>query len=241
MMGTVDMPVPDAPRATLGPVKVLLDDTRLPEPAHLASLVATAHHAGRPIAVHCVTRVQAAVALAALEDAGSAPGDRMEHGAVLGADQLLQIRRLGLTVVTQPAFVSARGDEDLREVDAVDLDDLWRLGSLLAAGLQVAIGTDSPYGPSDPWEAVKAAATRRAAGGRVLGAGERVLPMTALQLLFGRADDPARPRTVSPGQPADLCLLDAPLQEVLAQLIDGDLPSVRATLVAGEPVYHAHG
>ena len=37
----------------LGPVKVLLDDDRLPSLADLVELVRSAHAEGRPAAVHC--------------------------------------------------------------------------------------------------------------------------------------------------------------------------------------------
>lgn len=198
---------PDHPLVTLGPVKVLLDDTNLPRLDQLVALVTAAHRRGRPVAVHCVTRVQGALATAAVEEAGARAGDRLEHGAVLGRDLLARLARLGITVVTQPGMLAARGDRYLAEVDAEDLHDLWRLRSLVASGVPVAAGSDAPYGPADPWATVIGAIRRQSPLGRTVGPGEIVSGPVALGLLTGRADHPARQRRIRPGEPADLCIV----------------------------------
>jgi len=221
----------DLTGATLGPVKFLLDDDRLPPLADFAAQIVDSHRTGRPVAVHCVTRVQASLALAALEEAGPLAGDRMEHGAVIGSELFPAIRRLGLTVVTQPAFVHSRGDRYLEDVHEDDQPDLWRLGSLLEAGAATAAGTDAPFGPADPWLAVRAARDRLTASGRVLGRDEAVSCGAALRLFAGAAESPEVPRTVRPGQPADLCLLAEPLAAT------NGIPVVVATIVAGRVVH----
>jgi predicted amidohydrolase YtcJ len=218
---------------SLGPVKFLLDDDRLPTLADLADGFEQAHRSRRPVAVHCVTRAQVALAVAAWEEAGPAPGDRIEHGALISPDLFSTLRGLGLTVVTQPAFVYSRGDRYLEEVEPGDHADLWRLGSLLQAGVGVAAGTDSPFGPSDPWLTVRAAVERRTASGRLLGPDEQVPVTTAVGLFLGSATSPTRPREIAPGQPADLCLLAEPMGATR-------LPApVAATIIAGRVVYRA--
>ncbi|TCJ34016.1 amidohydrolase family protein [Parafrankia sp. BMG5.11] len=216
-----------------GPVKIMLDDTNLPPPDALAERVRWAHRAGASVAVHCVTRVQLVVALAAIGDAGPPPpgtADRIEHGAVVPPELAALVGAAGLTVVTQPNFVAERGDAYLAEVDPDDLDWLYPCRSLLAAGIAVAAGTDAPFGHPDPWRAIRAARERRTASGRVLGGGERVDGRTALDLFLGRPGDPARPRRLHPGLPADLCLLRTPLDDALA---DPDAAHVAATIIDG--------
>jgi predicted amidohydrolase YtcJ len=93
-----------------GPVKVVISDHDLPSIGELAAAFTAAHRAGRPVAVHCVTRVAAVLALAAWAEVGARAGDRIEHGSVLPVELLATIADLGLTVVTQPGFVHARGD-----------------------------------------------------------------------------------------------------------------------------------
>lgn len=219
----------------VGPVKVLLDDHALPDFDDLTGRIAAARAQGRTVAVHCVTAAELALTLAALGAAGARPGDRIEHGGVIGPEAVGQIRALGLTVVTQPAFVTERGDRYLREVEACDQPDLYRCASLISAGVPVAGSSDAPYASPDPWAGIAAAVSRRTAGGAALGADEAVTPAQALGLYL---DDPTAPgrraRRVALGEPADLCLLRAPLREALAA------PSaelVAATVVGGGVVW----
>jgi predicted amidohydrolase YtcJ len=224
---------PDVVSSTLprGPVKVLLHDHRLPALDKVVSWIAGAHRAGRPVAVHCVTREALVLTVAALEAAGSHGGDRIEHGAVVPGELVPTLRRLGLTVVTQPGFVAERGDDYLADVDAADRPDLWRCASLVAGGVGVAGSTDAPFGHPDPWRAMAAAVERCTAAGRVLGADERLAVRRALDLFLGPLDRPAAgPRRVEPGVPADLCLLAQPTDDLLA---DPAAAHVVATVLQG--------
>ena len=221
---------------TRGPVKLLLDDTTLPTLDQLTARIRAAHDADRSIAIHCVTRVQGVLSVSALTEAGSRPGDRIEHGSVLAADLLPSLRQLGITVVTQPGFVLTRGDEYLAEVDPGDLGDLWRLASLMAAGVAVAASTDAPFGSPEPWAAIRAAATRRTATGRPLGPAEAVTARQALDLFLGWADRPGQPRRVEVGAVADLCVLAEPLD---ASLTGNQDPVVLATIVDGAVIHRA--
>ena len=167
--------------------------------------------------MHCVTRAALVLALAAWEEAGAVPGDRIEHGAVVPVDLVGRVRELGLTVVTQPGFVAERGDEYLADVDADDRPHLWRCGSLLAAGVPVGAGTDAPFGSPDPWVAVAAAIDRHTATGRVLGVGERVRGPVALGLFLAPLSAPGgAPRRIAVGAAADLCVLGVALADALA-------------------------
>jgi predicted amidohydrolase YtcJ len=160
-----------------------------------------------PAALHCVTRAQLVVALAALRSAGGHPRDRIEHAAVVPDDMVADLAELGVTVVTQPNFVAERGEHYLRDVPTGDHSQLWRVGSLLRAGIPLAAGTDAPFGGMDPWAAMRAAVRRSTAGGEVLGPDERISAREALRLFLGHSDRPSVPRTVEVGQPGDLIVL----------------------------------
>lgn len=217
-----------------GPVKVVVAEYRLPSLDELVAAVALAHAAGRPAAVHCVTRSALALTLAAFEDTGAIPGDRIEHGSVVPPDLAAVVAGLRLTVVTNPVFVADRGDDYLRDVERDDRAHLYPCASLLAIGIETAAGTDAPYGDADPWRSVAAAIDRRTRSGVVLGPDERVAPSTALALFLGHPDRPGGPvRRVVAGAAADLCLLDGPLRVVLAE---PDAERVRRTWVGGEPL-----
>ncbi len=219
----------------VGPVKILLDDHALPDFEDMLVRIGRARDWGRPVAVHCVTAGELALTLAAFETAGARPGDRIEHGGVIPASAIGQILALGLTVVTQPAFIRERGDRYAAEVVPRDFDDLYRCASLLAAGTPLAASSDAPYASPDPWLGMAAAIDRRSASGRVLGQGERVSAATALALYLGEPSAPGGPpRRVAVGAVADLCLLKVPLSEALA---DPKADHVAATLVGGELTY----
>jgi predicted amidohydrolase YtcJ len=233
--GALETP-PDAAFA-VGPVKVLLDDHALIDLDDFVSRIQQARAWGRPVAVHCVTAGELALTLAAFHAAGAGPGDRIEHGGVIPGAAIAEIRALSLTVVTQAAFVRERGDRYLAEVDPADQPDLYRCASLIAAGVPVALSSDAPYASPDPWAGIAAAADRQTARGQALGPDERIDAGTALAMYLGAPDAPAGPpRRVRVGARADLCLLRLPLIEAVRQP-SADL--VRATLIAGQPVYDA--
>jgi len=213
------------------PVKILLDERALPDPESLSEAFRSAHEAGRSVAIHCVGRVEAVLALAMLRQAGSMPGDRIEHCAVAPPEVVEMLVATGVTVVTQPNFVRERGDQYLQEVGARDLPWLYRCAGLDAAGIPVGGGTDAPFGVPNPWLAMQAAVDRRTEAGSVLGEQEGVTPERALALFTTSPEAPGGlPRRVVPGSPADLCLLSLPWQRARDRL---DAADVAATIIGG--------
>ena len=236
VMGGLDPDGPGVPDGLeVGPCKLMVADGRRPDVDGLAERITAAHRSGRPVALHCVSLVAAAVALAAWDAAGARPGDRMEHGAVLPPDVVGRLAELAITVVTQPAFLVDRGDEYLDEVEPEDLAHLYRCAGLARAGVRVGAGTDAPFGPEDPWVAVAAAVRRTTRSGRAVGPDERLAPRRALDLFLSDPADPGGPpRTVSVGAAADLCLLGDDLDRTLD---DPVARRVVATVVGGRVIH----
>jgi predicted amidohydrolase YtcJ len=229
-LADASMPAPLA----RGPVKLVAADHALPSLDELVRGMRAAHEAGRSVAVHCVTRAALALAVAAWDEAGARPGDRVEHGSVVPPDLRAIVASRGLAVVTQPGFVHERGDRYLLEVDADDLAHLYPCRSLIEAGIPVGGSTDAPFGHPDPWRHIAAAIVRHTAGGTPIGMREAVSPERALALFLTRPDAPGgTPRRITIGEPADLCLLDAPLSHVLE---DPTSDHVAATVIAGHVV-----
>jgi predicted amidohydrolase YtcJ len=216
----------------VGPVKVLLDDHALPDFNDFLARIAQARRWRRAVAVHCVTAGELALTLAAFGGAGAQAGDRIEHGGVIPAEAIAQIRALGLTVVTQPAFVRERGDRYLAEVDPAEQPDLWRCATLRAAGVPVAGSSDAPYASPDPWAAIATAIDRRTSSGQLLGAAERMSAAESLVLYLGVPSGPAK--RVKTGLAADLCLLNVPMRDALAS---PSAKRVRATFIGGRMVH----
>jgi predicted amidohydrolase YtcJ len=215
----------------LGPRKIVIEDHALPTYDALREEVADARVLGRAVAVHCVTREALALTLAVLDEVGAVPGDRIEHGALVSPDATASISRLGVTVVTQPGFILARGDRYLREISEADLPDLYRYASLQDAGVTVVPSSDAPYGPLDPWEIMRSARDRRGASRAPVNAKEWV---SASMVLTGYLRHPhslhSPPRKVRAGAPADLVLLRLPLAEALD---DPRAEVVRRTWIRG--------
>jgi predicted amidohydrolase YtcJ len=116
-----------------------------------------------------------------------------------------------------------------RDVPPGDRPDLYRCATLLRAGVPVALSSDAPYGPPDPWAVIAAATSRRTVSGQVAGPGEAITFSQALSAYLAAPVDPGGPpRRVRPGTSADLIILHAPLAQV-----PGLPQPVRAVLVGG--------
>lgn len=206
---------------TLGPLKLLIDERDPPSLDALAERITTARAAGRNVAAHCVTDGELLFYLAALDASGGVrPGDRIEHGGIVPAAIIPIIASLGLSVITNPAFLHDRGDRYAQEID--DVSDLYRIASLLSAGVAVRAGSDAPYASVDPWLGMRSARNRMTAAGKRLAASERISARTALNLYCAG--------TIEKNEPADLILCEGSMADVLADL---DAGRVRMTIIAG--------
>lgn len=231
----VDDPAAVADFARVGPAKIVIDEVTGLDPDALARIISAHHLKDRAVAIHAVSRAETVTAVTALALAGIHPGDRIEHGSVLPDDLDAILASGSVTVVIQPGLVGERGDHYLSSVDREDLPFLHRAASLQSAGIAVAIGSDAPVTSADPWATIATATTRQTRSGNVIGESERVDARTALGWYLTDPLDPGgSPRRVVCGSAADLCLLDAPLDEVLAA---PDAMHVRMTWVGGRLVH----
>lgn len=220
------------PRLAAGPWKIVLADSGLPGLDDLVTEIREAHAAARPVAAHCVTGPSLFLFLAALDEAGFVSGDRIEHAAVVPPEAVAMISERKLRVVTQPGFLADRGDRFAAGTPRAEHGDLYRCRSLIDAGIAVALSSDAPYGPLDPWQVIAAATTRRIPGGRTLGGSEALTPAAALARYLAPTHDPGgTPRRLVAGGAADLVLLRHSLDDALHE---PSSEQVRAVFVAGE-------
>ena len=217
----------------IGPFKVHLHEAAPPDLDDLARDIARAHDAGRTVAIHCATEVELVIALSALRAGGPIRGDRIEHASVAPDALVEDIAALGLTVVTQPHFISERGDAYRAAIPAAEWPHLYRLASFHGAGVQLAGGSDAPFGGGDPWAAMAAATTRRTASGDAIGLEEALTAEAALELFLGAPETPGAPQSITVGAVADLCLLDRPWRAARERLSSA---LVRATVIGGAVV-----
>lgn len=211
LMGRLDLPQLREPELQTGEVKLLLDEANLPDIDELIAIVQRAHRSNRGVAFHCVTQIELAVVISVLSATG-VRGDRIEHASVVPPANIAQLRELGVTVVTQPGLIYNRGDRYLQDLEHVELQMLYRLGSLLNKGIKVAGSSDAPYGPIDPWRSMQCANDRLTRSGAPLGVDEAISSEAALALYCSIP--------VAIGNAADLCVLSQPWQEAAKQLAD---------------------
>ena len=225
-----------------GYLKILLDGDRLPPLDDLVHRINAARTKGRNVAFHCVSHLELVFALAALDDASGpeAGFDRIEHGSVVHDDMALRLADLGMPVITQPAFLFAKGDQYRADLSGAELSDLYRFRGLQDLGVPVIASSDAPYGPVNPWQVIASAANRRTASGAVIGPAERVGVESALAgyltstPALNQGLSFARARRVAIGMPADLCVLAQKWSEVRDE---AESMAVGATLIGGSVAF----
>ena len=220
---------------TLGPVKILLREPALPEFEALVGSIGEAHESQRAVAIHCVTRAELVLAVAAIREAGPFLGDRIEHASVAPPELVEMLAEAQVWVVTQPGFIYERGDDYARDVEPNDRDWLYRGQGFLDGGVALAAGSDAPYGELDPWVGIRAAVTRTTRSGLVMGEGEALSPERAVSLFTSPLEAAGMPgRELVVGAPGDLCLLDRPWSQA-RKILSREM--VAMTWVAGRQTY----
>ncbi|MFC5928460.1 amidohydrolase [Cryobacterium melibiosiphilum] len=201
-------------------------------PDELLPLLRQSAGLGLRAAVHAIGDQANRLALDALEQlAAEAPtphfsglGHSIEHAQLLSDDDVQRFARLGIVASVQPEHAL-----DDREV----ADRFWAgrtqrafpLASLLAAGVELAFGSDAPVAPLDPWVAIAAAVGRGRDGDDPWHPEQSVSRQDALA-----ASARGRHR-VSVGDVADLAVCE--IDPLVASVADLRRMPVAATLLAG--------
>jgi predicted amidohydrolase YtcJ len=171
--------------------------------------------------VHAIGDHANSLALDAYAEIGIA--GRIEHAQLLAADDLARFAELGVVASVQPDH--ALDDRDVAERHwAGRTGRAFALRSLLDSGAALAMGSDAPVSPLDPWVTIAAAVAR--------SRGDREPWHPEQRITVAEALAASTRTTVAVGQPADLIVTDT---DPLAAGVDTlrRLP-VAATLLGGE-------
>jgi predicted amidohydrolase YtcJ len=242
---------------TMGPLKIISDGSLNTRTAHcrepyadaaglaepcgkqnttadeLTALLRTAHAAGLTAAVHAIGDAAIAIALDAFEQAGASGS--IEHAQLATPPDVAKLAALGVTASVQPAHLL----DDWPVIEQCWPDRAawcFPLRAMLDAGARLAMGSDAPVAPLDPWLAM-AAAVHRGDGAEPWHPEQRI---TAAEALAASTDGQG---TIAPGSRGDIVLVDTdPLAEFessaesSANLREAQ---VAATFVAGRPTFPA--
>ncbi len=236
-------------RLRMGGLKIVLGETtgRLyPVPEDLNRYVLDCQRDGVQVAIHAVQPSTLAAALTAIESAqAAAPAPdrrhRIEHCAECPPGLFERVKRAGVIVANQPPFLYYSGERYLTQLPAETIPWLYRMRSLLEAGVTVAAGSDSPVAGNEPLTGICAAVTRQAADGRVVAPDERVTPAQAIAMYtihaaYASFDEQVK-GSVTPGKLADLALLSDDPTRVAPERIREI--KVMMTMIGGEIVFQA--
>ncbi|GAA4405277.1 amidohydrolase [Fodinibacter luteus] len=181
---------------------------------------------------------EAAAALVGL-DVVRASRPRLEHAEMVDATGVRRMARLGMVASVQPAFDAWWGGPDgmyAARLGADRVPGTNPFAALRTAGVHLALGSDSPVTPVDPWAAVRAAVLHHDVPQR-LAVADAVDAHTAGGWAAARADGGGVLRV---GAPATLAAWDVPDAgpDGLPLLEAGaPLPSCRLTLRDGVPLH----
>ena len=168
----------------LGSHTACLDQAYLDEPTsghgyldadQVARHVVACTRAGMQAGFHAIgdAAVGAVVAgfLRAADELGRSPvraaRHRIEHAEMVSADQIAVMAELGVVASVQPGFDARWGGEDGMYAARLGVERARALNpyaALVAAGVPLALGSDAPVTPLDPWGTVRAAVDHRTPG-----------------------------------------------------------------------------
>ncbi|KGN34718.1 hydrolase [Knoellia sinensis KCTC 19936] len=168
-------------------------------PEELEELLRLATGNGLDVAVHAIGDAAVGIALDAFSHSGARGS--IEHAQLMTMSDVDRMGRLGVVASVQPAHLL--DDRDVTHQCWPDREDrCFPLRSMIDAGVVLAMGSDAPVAPLDPWEAMAAAVHRTGDEREEWNAREH---LTVAQALAASVDGAG---TVGQGSVADLVLLD---------------------------------
>ena len=210
----------------------------------LAEFFHNAHLAGLQVAVHAIGDAAIEQALTcwervygALDSRGRrhfrARRHRIEHFEMPGQDQIERGANLGLAISVQPGFDAAWGHAGAMYEQRLGPDRATRMNpfrTLLARGMAVGAGSDSPVTPLDPMAGIVAAQGHHEPFER-LGREEAIRLFTRGGSLIANLED--KKGSLEPGMQADFAAYEADPFEV--DTVEGLRPVLTVSL--GREVY----
>lgn len=206
----------------LGAVKIvpsMISGQLHPSREELVRKVLEVHRAGFQVAIHAVQEKLVDAIVGVYEGVQQQVPDfaarrhRIEHCAECPPHILERIKRLGLVVVTHPAFAYYSGDRYLATVAPHVIPYLYPTRALVESGLTVAAASDSPVTPNNPLMGIYGGLTRTTSSGQKMTpeqavTAEQVMRMYTVQAAAASHEEHIK-GAITTGQLADMVVLSA--------------------------------
>ena len=201
----------------------------------IAEHVVLASDAHYPTAFHCIGDAACRLAVDGFEEAAERigvdrirqSGHRLEHAELLDDDGIASMARLGIIASMQPMFDeawAATGGMYEQRLGADRSASMNRFADVVASGVALAFGSDSPVTQLGPWAAVRAAMGHSAAAQRLSARAAFAAHTRGGWRAVGRPDV----GVLAPGAPAHYAVWD--VDEVVVQA-----PDVRLSAWSTDP------
>jgi len=171
-------------------------------------------------------------------------GHRVEHAEMVDDQLIGRMADLGIVASVQPAFDAAWGGEDGMYAERLGRDRALAMNpyaAMLAAGVSLAFGSDSPVTPLDPWGTVRAAVHHRTPGSRITAEQAFSAHTKGGWQAAGRTDE----GVLAAGAPATFAVWSSdaiPSGDTLPDLSAGaEAPACLRTVVRGLPIHDLEG
>jgi predicted amidohydrolase YtcJ len=234
-----------APLITMGPLKIIADGSLSTLTAYccdaygaegeqtygiknyaqdeLRDMLSAAATHGLTVAFHAIGDAAVHDALDAFASTGARGS--IEHAQLMRRDDLARMASLGLSASVQPAHLI--DDYDVaHKVWSDRADRCYLFRSMQLAGIQLALGSDAPVSPLNPWLAIDAAVNRAEGSQEPWNEAEQLSPADAL---FASTNGSG---PIGVGSRADLVLLDDDPLRVSPRAVRTAL-----TMIDGEVVF----
>ena len=201
-----------------GGVKIIADEitgSLHPSAEELNDAVAAIHEAGLQAAIHAIEEPVIEAAANAVESVlKKIPRrdhrHRIEHCSLCRPALLRRLARLGIAIVTQPAFIYYNGGRYRQTVPGDQLEFLYPVRSMLEHGILLGAGSDFPVVDPNPLVSIHAAVTRQTEEGAVVSQ-QRISVLDAIRMhTIGAAAagfEEGIKGSLSPGKLADIVML----------------------------------
>jgi hypothetical protein len=217
------------------------------QPDDLQKIVDAVNRLGMGVSIHCCGGAAMDVALEAYsrtDKIGSIKGRRFQivHAYLPSKENIEVIKRLGVTVVSQPGFIYYLGDSYLKNVGLERISKTKPHRTWFDEGITVAGSSDGPVTPFNPWVGIWAAVARRTElGDKVVGPYQRITREEALRMYTINGAymtlEEDRKGSIEPGKLADVIILDRDILTCPEDEIKDT--KVLTTYLDGRVVYHA--